>query len=160
MSWSLKGVNIGMTPLCRWRLKRCALIIVFCVWRPSKECVPFGWGIELHGCSSYVWHLRSLVNTEGILTLPMFLLSDGSLIWMWSAAFAQWCRMLLSLSIIVKSVSSAFGWFLECGGFWLHWLSDIYGVKLFFSGAYWFNLCIQLCSCGLAISSGRLCQFS
>ena len=29
---------------------------------------------------SCVGDLRSLLNTEGILTLPMFLLSDGSLI--------------------------------------------------------------------------------
>ena len=43
----------------------------------------------------------------------MFLLSDGSLIWMWSASFVRWCRVLLSLSIIVKSLSSAFGCFVE-----------------------------------------------
>ena len=29
-----------------------------------------------------------------------------------------------------------------------------------FSGTCWFYLCIQLCSCWLGISSGRLCQFS
>ena len=57
--------------------------------------------------------LRSLLNTEGILTLPMFLLSDGSLIPMSSASFAGWCRVLLSLSIIVKSLCSAFGCFVE-----------------------------------------------
>ena len=45
-----------------------------------------GGGIELCGCSSFVSGLRSLLNTEGILTLPMFLLSDGSLIQMWSAS--------------------------------------------------------------------------
>ena len=39
-----------------------------------------GGGIELCGSSSCVGGLRSLLNTEGILTLPMFLLSDGSLI--------------------------------------------------------------------------------
>ena len=61
-----------------------------------------------------VWKvLRSLLNTEGILTLPMFLLSDGSFIHMLSASFAQRCRVLFSLSIIVKSLSSAFGCFVE-----------------------------------------------
>ena len=33
-------------------------------------------------------------------------------------------------------------------------------LKLFLSGTCWFHLCIQLCSCWLGISSGRLCQFS
>ena len=65
------------------------------------------------GISSCLGGLRSLLNTEGILTLPMFLLSNGSLIRMWSASFAQWWRVLLSLSIIVKSLSSAFGCFVE-----------------------------------------------
>ena len=76
-----------------------------------KKVPPLGGGIELCGGSSFLGSLRSLLNTVGILTLPMFLLSDGSLIWMWSASFAQWCRVLLSLSIIVKSLSSAFGCF-------------------------------------------------
>ena len=40
--------------------------------------------------------LRSLLNTVGILTLPMFLLSDGSLI-----SFAQWCRVLPSLCLLL-----------------------------------------------------------
>ena len=56
------------------------LIIVFCAERPSKEGAPLGGGIELCGGSSCLWGLRSLLNTVGILTLPMFPLSDGSLI--------------------------------------------------------------------------------
>ena len=56
------------------------MLIVFCVERPSEEGVPLGWGIELCGSSCCLGGLRSLLNTEGILTLPMFLLSDGSLI--------------------------------------------------------------------------------
>ena len=55
------------------------MLIVFCVERPSEEGAPFGGGIELCGSSSCLGSLRSLLNTEGIL-LPMFLLSDGSLI--------------------------------------------------------------------------------
>ena len=45
-----------------------------------KKVSPFGGGIELCGSSSCLEGLRSLLNTEEILTLPMFLLSDGSLI--------------------------------------------------------------------------------
>ena len=56
------------------------MLIVFCVERPSEEGAPLGWGIELCGSSSCLEGLRSLLNTEGILTLPMFLLNDGSLI--------------------------------------------------------------------------------
>ena len=41
-----------------------------------KKVLPFGWGIELCGRSSCLGCLISLLNTEGILTLPMFLLSD------------------------------------------------------------------------------------
>ena len=41
-----------------------------------------GGGIELCGISSCLGGLRSLLNTEVILTLPVFLLSDGSLIQM------------------------------------------------------------------------------
>ena len=58
------------------------MLIVFCVERPSEEGAPLGWGIELCGSSSCLEGLRSLLNTEGILTVPMFLLSDGSLIQM------------------------------------------------------------------------------
>ena len=58
------------------------MLIVFCVKRPSEEGAPLGVGIELCGSSSCLGALRSLLNTEGILTLPMFLLSDGSLIQM------------------------------------------------------------------------------
>ena len=45
-----------------------------------KKVPSLGGGIELCGSSSCLEGLRSLLNTEGILTLPMFLLSDGSLI--------------------------------------------------------------------------------
>ena len=84
-----------------------------CVERPSEEGAPLGWGIELCGSSSCVWGLRSLLNTEGILTLPMFLLSDGSLIWIWSASFDRRCWVVLSLSIIVKSFKFSFWVFCE-----------------------------------------------
>ena len=47
-----------------------------------KKVPPLGGGIELCGSSSCLGGLRSLLNTEGILTLPMFLLSDESLIQM------------------------------------------------------------------------------
>ena len=47
-----------------------------------KKVPLLGVGIELCGCSNCLGGLRSLSNTEGILTLPMFLLSDGSLIQM------------------------------------------------------------------------------
>ena len=43
-----------------------------------KKVSPMGGGIELCGSSSCLGALRSLLNTEGILTLPVFLLSDGS----------------------------------------------------------------------------------
>ena len=89
------------------------------VWKLFSYVFLWRWGIELCGSLSCLGALRCLLNTEGILTLPMFLLGDGSLIWMWSASFAWWCRVLLSLSIIVKSLSSAFGCFVEMwGGFW------------------------------------------
>ena len=55
------------------------MLIVFCVERPSKGSAPLGWGNRSSSC---LGGLRSLLNTEGILTLPMFLLSDGSLIQM------------------------------------------------------------------------------
>ena len=90
----------------------------------------------------------------------MFLLSDGSLIWTWSASFAQWCRVLLSLSIIVKSLSSAFGLF--C---WDVVISEGTGGLIsmvwnsFFQGPVVFTYCIQLWSCWLGIFSGRLYQF-
>ena len=89
------------------------MLIVFCVERPSEEGVPLGWGIELFGSYSCLGGLKSLLNTEGILTLPMFLLSDGSLIRMYSASFVGQCWVLLFLSIIVKYLSSAFGCFVE-----------------------------------------------
>ena len=58
------------------------MLIVFCVERPHGEGAHQGWGIDLCGSSSCLGALRSLLNTEEILTLPMFLLSDGSLIQM------------------------------------------------------------------------------
>ena len=58
------------------------MLIVFCVERPSKEIAPLGWKIELCRMSSCQGGLKSMLNTEGILTLPMFLLSDESLIQM------------------------------------------------------------------------------
>ena len=125
---------------CRWRSRRCDLLIVFCVKRPSNEGAPLGWGIEICGRSSCQGGLRSLLNTEGILTLPMFLLNDGSLMWMWSASFARWCKVLLSLSIIVKSSSSAFGCFVEMWWFlmslvvWFLW-----SKTLFFQGPVGFT---------------------
>ena len=45
-----------------------------------KKMPPLGGGIKLCGSSSCLGGLRHLLNVEGILTLPMFLLSDGSLI--------------------------------------------------------------------------------
>ena len=42
-----------------------------------RKVPPLGGVIKLCGSSSCVGGLRSLLNTEGILTLPMFLLSDG-----------------------------------------------------------------------------------
>ena len=58
----------------------CKVLMVFCVERPSEEGSPLGGEMELFCCSSCVLRLRSLLNTEGILMFPMFLLSDGSLI--------------------------------------------------------------------------------
>ena len=58
------------------------MLIGLCVEKPHEEEAPFSGGIELYGCSGCVQGLRSLLNTEGILNLLMFLLSDGSLIQM------------------------------------------------------------------------------
>ena len=102
LSWSLKGVNKGMILLLQMKIKD-----------QVKKVPPLGGEMEPCGCSSCVWGLRSLLNTKEILTLPKFLLSDGCLIHMWSDSVASWCRMLLSLSFIVKSSSSAFGCFVE-----------------------------------------------
>ena len=82
--------------------------VVFCVERSSEEGASLGGRIELCGTSSCLGGLRSLLNTERILTLPMLLLSDWSLIQMWSASFAWWCRVLLCLSVIVKSFKFCF----------------------------------------------------
>ena len=56
------------------------MLISFSVERPREQGVPLGNGMGLCGCSSCVRGLKSLLNIEGILTLPMFLYSDGSLI--------------------------------------------------------------------------------
>ena len=45
-----------------------------------KKVPSLGGGIELCGSCSCLGGLRSLLKTEGIMTLPMFLLSDGSFI--------------------------------------------------------------------------------
>ena len=58
------------------------MLIVFCIERPSEEGAHLGKGIELCGISSCLEGLRSVLNAAGILTLPMFLLSHGSLIQM------------------------------------------------------------------------------
>ena len=44
------------------------VLIVFCVERPSEEGAPLDWGMELCRISSCMGGLRSLLNTEGILT--------------------------------------------------------------------------------------------
>ena len=54
-----------------------------------------------------------MLKTEWILTLQTFLLNDGSFDANVSITFAQWCGALLSLSIILKSLSSAFGCFVQ-----------------------------------------------
>ena len=69
------------------------------------------------------------------------------------------CSLSLSVFVIVKTFSSAFGcfvkiwWFLMALVVWCLWSETL-------SGTCWFHLCIQLCSCWLGISSGRLYQFS
>ena len=108
--------------------------VVFCVERPSEEGAFLGWQIDLCGNYSCLGGLRSLLDTEGILTLPIFLLSDGSLIWIWSASFAWWCRVLLSLSIIVKSLSSAFGCFVEMWWFLMALVVRFLWSETFFQG--------------------------
>ena len=47
----------------------CGVLIVFCVERPIEEDAPLGGGIELCGSSSCLGGLKSLLNTEGILTI-------------------------------------------------------------------------------------------
>ena len=126
---------------------------------------PSGGGIELCGSSSCLESLRSLLNTEGILTLPMFLLSDGSLIWMWSAPFAQQSRVLLSLSIIVKSLSSAFACFVEMWWFlmalmvWFLWsetlsfrdllVSPMYSAVQLLAGHFQWQIISVFCTSGI-----------
>ena len=118
------------------------MLIVFCVERPREEGASHGWGDRTIRRSSCVWGLRILLNTEGILTLPMFLLSDGSLIQMWGASLTQWCRALLSLSIIVKSLSSTLGcfveiwWFLMAMVVWFLWSETLSFRNLLVSSMY------------------------
>ena len=145
---------------CRWRSRRCEMLIVFCVKRPSEEGVPLGGGIELYGSSSCLGGLRSLFNTEGILTLPMFLLSDGSLKWMWSSSFAWWCRVLLSLSMNCEIfLSSSFGYFVEMWWFLMAlvvsflWSETLSMRDLLVQYMYW---AVQLWA---RLSSGKLCKF-
>ena len=149
--WRSKGLAVLKFERCehwgwhfyfRWRSRKCEVLIVFCVEIPSEEGAPIEWGIELCGSSSCLEGLKSLLNTKGILTLPMFLLSDGSLIWMGGASFARWCRVLLSLSIIVKSLSSAFGYFVEMWWFlmalvvWFLWSETLSFRDLLVSPMY------------------------
>ena len=133
------------------------MLIVFCDERPRKKVAPLGGGIELCGSSSCVGGLSSLLNTEGILTLPMFLLSGGSLIQMWSASFAWQHRVLLS---VYYCEIFKFCFWVFCGDVlvsdgtvWFLWSETL-------PGTCWFHLCIQLYSCWLGIYSGRLYQFS
>ena len=106
------------------------------------------------GCSSCVWGVRILLKYWRDCDSPMFLLSDGSLIWMWSASFAQQGRCC-SVCHVKSFLSSAFGcfvamwWFLIAQVVWFLW-----SETLSFRG---FHICIQLCSCGIGISSDRLC---
>ena len=110
-----------------------------------------GRGIELCGSSSCLGSLRSLLNTEGILTCQCFcwvmdlwykcevlLLLDG-------VGCYCLCLLLWNLQVLLLGVL----W--RCGGFWWHWWFDFYGLKLFLSGTYWFHICIQLCSCWVGI---------
>ena len=86
---------------------------MFCVERPSKEGAPLGGGIELCGSSSCVGGLRCLLNTEGILILPMFL---------WVMDLWYKCEVLLLLDdvgccclclLLWNLLSSAFEYFVE-----------------------------------------------
>ena len=81
-------------------------------WKTKWRICPLGWG-ELSGCSSCAWGLRSLLYTEGFWLCQCFC-------WVMDL----WCRrevlLLLNgvwccfpLSIIVKSLSSNFGYFVE-----------------------------------------------
>ena len=93
------------------------VLIVFFVERPNKEGASLGGRIELRGCSGCVWGLRSLLNTEGILTLSMFPLGNGSLVQMWSdwVGFCCLCLLLLNFYILLLGVLWRYG------GFRWHW---------------------------------------
>ena len=57
----------------------CKVLIVFCVGRLGEEGAPLELGKGLCRSSSCLGGLRNLLNTKGILTLSMYLLSDVSL---------------------------------------------------------------------------------
>ena len=96
-------------------------------WKTKwRRCPPLGGELGLCGCSSCVWGLRSLLNIRRIMTLPMFLLSDGSLIQMWSAFFALWCRVLLSLSVYCEISKYHFGWFVEMWFLMMRYIDDVH----------------------------------
>ena len=85
---------------------------LFFVLKDQVKKVPsLGRSIKLCQCSSCVGGLRSLLNTEGILTLPMFLLGDGCLMHMLSDSFLDGvgCCCLC----LLFSVYSAFWCFVE-----------------------------------------------
>ena len=69
LSWSLKGVNIGMTLLLQVEIKKVWSVNCLLCWKTMWRRCPLGWGIELCGSSSGLGGLKSLLNTEGILTL-------------------------------------------------------------------------------------------
>ena len=58
------------------------MLLSFVLKDQVKKVPPLGRDIELCQSSSCVGGLRSLLNSEGVPNLPMFLLSDGSLIQM------------------------------------------------------------------------------
>ena len=79
------------------------MLIVFCVIRQSKGGGPpwvGGWTYVAVLVVCEVWEVCWIL--KGFWFFSMFLLSDGSLIQMWSASFAEWCGLLLPLSLIVK----------------------------------------------------------
>ena len=130
--------------------------------------VPPGLGDRTMWSSSCVWGLRSLLNTNGILTFQCFC---------WVMDLWYKCEVLLLLNDVgccclclidrdnntlhhfVKSLDSVFGCFVELWWIlmalvvWFLWSETL-------SGTCWFHLCTPLCSCRMGISSGRLYQFS
>ena len=111
--------------------------------RPSKEGTP------LDGHSSCVGGLKSLLNTEGILTLPVSVewrIFDMNVKWF----FAQWCRVLLSLSIFMKSLSSTFGWFVEMWLFLMALVVWFLWSETFFQGPVDFTYVVSCAVVGWA----------